>query len=234
MISSITRKLKFAKFYTGASYHRDSTKFQSDTSYHRDSTKFQSGASYQLNSSKLYSETSFSRGLPHFAAVSYAESAGKAQSGEKPTLFYTDTLRGFRAQGCASDRHKAPRSSLEEARWGDWRLLGAQARSRKRSTRGRVKTGSACPGACAEPYATLVLIFHGSQFPPVCAEPHAALVPIFPGSLFPRSARSPMQRLCQSSPEACFPSLRGAPHNVCRNPTRRRTPSCAQRLPLHG
>ena len=121
MISSITRKLKFAKFYTGAGYHRDSTKFQSDTSYHRDSTKFQSGASYQLNSSKPYSETSFSRGLPHFAAVSYAESAGKAQSGEKPTLFYTDTLRGFRAQGCASDRHKAPRSSLEEARWGDWR-----------------------------------------------------------------------------------------------------------------
>ena len=71
-------------------------------------------------------------------------------SGKKPTLFYTDTLRGFRAQGCASDRHKAPRSSLEEARWGDWRLIGAQARSRKRSTRGRVKTGSACPGVCAE------------------------------------------------------------------------------------
>ena len=70
---------------------------------------------------------------------------------EKPTLFYTDTLRGFRAQGCASDRHKAPRSSLEEARWGDWRLIGAQARSRKRSTSGRVKTGSACPGVCAEP-----------------------------------------------------------------------------------
>ena len=47
-------------------------------------------------------------------------------SGKKPTLFYTDTLRGFRAQGCASDRHKAPRSSLEEARWGDWRLIGAR------------------------------------------------------------------------------------------------------------
>ena len=70
---------------------------------------------------------------------------------EKPVLFYTDTLRGFRAQGCASDRHKAPRSSLEEARWGDWRLIGAQARSRKRSTSGRVKMGSACPGVCAEP-----------------------------------------------------------------------------------
>ena len=74
-----------------------------------------------------------------------------AISRKKPTLFYTDTLRGFRAQGCASDRHKAPRSSLEEARWGDWRLIGAQARSRKRSTSGRVKMGSACPGVCAEP-----------------------------------------------------------------------------------
>ena len=50
-----------------------------------------------------------------------------AISGKKPTLFYTDTLRVFRAQGCASDRHKAPRSSLEEARWGDWRLIGVQA-----------------------------------------------------------------------------------------------------------
>ena len=50
-----------------------------------------------------------------------------AISGKKPALFYTDTLRGFRAQGCASDRHKAPRSSLEEARWGDWRLIGVQA-----------------------------------------------------------------------------------------------------------
>ena len=49
-----------------------------------------------------------------------------AISGKKPALFYTDTLRGFRAQGCASDRHKAPRSSLEEARWGDWRLIGAR------------------------------------------------------------------------------------------------------------
>ena len=47
-------------------------------------------------------------------------------SGKKPALFYTDTLRGFRAQGCASDRHKAPRSSLEAARRGDWRLIGAQ------------------------------------------------------------------------------------------------------------
>ena len=75
----VIKKLTFAKFYTG-------------TGYQRDSTKFQSGASYQLNSSKPYSETSFSRGLPHFAAVSYAESAGKAQSGEKPTLFYTDIL----------------------------------------------------------------------------------------------------------------------------------------------
>ena len=66
-------------------------------------------------------ETAFLGSLPQVLPCGL-----RANSGKKPTLFYTDTLRGFRAQGCASDRHKAPRSSLEEARWGDWRLIGAR------------------------------------------------------------------------------------------------------------
>ena len=112
-------------------------------------------------------------------------------SGKKPPFFYTDTLRGFRAQGCASDRHKAPRSSLEEARWGDWRLIGAQARSRKRSTRGRVKTGSACPGVCAEPTRRVRSKLPQKPVSLVCAETHVKFEVNFPRSHFPWFARSP-------------------------------------------
>ena len=59
--STFALKLIFTKFYTGASYPRDSSKFQTDTGYPRDSSKLYLGASHQRDSSKLYLRAGYSR-----------------------------------------------------------------------------------------------------------------------------------------------------------------------------
>ncbi|MCC2229799.1 hypothetical protein LKD81_02115, partial [Lachnospiraceae bacterium CLA-AA-H215] len=46
------------------------------------------------------------------------------------------------------------------------------ARSRKRSTSGRVEMGSACPGVCAEPPSRTCSKLPKETVPLVCAEPH--------------------------------------------------------------
>ena len=110
-------------------------------------------------------------------------------SGKKPALFYTDTLRGFRAQGCASDRHKAPSIKPRRGAPGRLAINRRAVRSRKRSTRGRVKMGLACPEVCAEPHVEDEEKFPGSCSLGLRGAPCKEWE-TFHGSQFSRSARS--------------------------------------------
>ena len=72
-----------AKFYSGASYQRDSSKSYSGAGYQRDSSKSYSGASYHWASSKFQIGASFWRDSSKFyAATSFRRDSSK---------FYSDT-----------------------------------------------------------------------------------------------------------------------------------------------